>query len=243
MLPWCWEGGDRHCRLWATCRCSAGSMAGLSQHTVSATGMGWEPSPPTLGCKQYKLPSPLLKPLASQVSNALHKASSRYKVGHGAAGSWRSCWAWWGRVVPLMTSTLWALLPFPSLPHHPKWSLGSCKELGSGRISSAPSTGAALQCVRGNTSAGGQVLQDGPEAWDSSLWPIPENCRCPNSSYLKNGWMSSSLKTKRKKRNWFYFSLPRPCVTARALALFPNGTGFFFFLKKTYILMDKIYIF
>lgn len=34
-----------------------------------------------------------------------------------------------------MTATLGAFPPFPSLPHHPKQSLGSCEELGSGRIS------------------------------------------------------------------------------------------------------------
>lgn len=77
--------------------------------------------------------------------------------------------------------------------------------------------------------SGGWVVQDGPEAWDSSLWPIPENRHCPNSSYLKRKQLNVFLfKNRKKERNWFCFSLP--CVTARTLTLFPNGTGFFFLI-------------
>lgn len=57
--------------------CSAGSGAGLSQHAVSAEWMEWEPSTPAVGCRGYKPPSSLLKPLTAQVSNA---AQTSFKV-------------------------------------------------------------------------------------------------------------------------------------------------------------------
>lgn len=87
----------------------AGATQGawLASPSTGCVQQGWDGSRGcTMGCRGYKPHSLLLKPVAAQVSNVLRKASSRYKVGHGAAGGWGSCWAWWGRVVPLVTATL-----------------------------------------------------------------------------------------------------------------------------------------